>query len=202
VIDWGELAAGLRLLETPCVGRESARRLLSSFGSPQGTFEASGAAWREVVAANVAAELGRIDACIQPPSGKTLDWLTAAESRAVVTLGEPGQPQALLEAADPLLLLYAQGDAVLLRTDSVAIVGRRNRTRPARNSTTRKRSPVITCARRACASSRAWRSAPTARRTKARCRWMAEPWHWWGPAWTASTRNATWISPTASKPKA
>jgi DNA processing protein len=129
VIDRDELAAWLRLLETPGVGRESARRLLSSFGSPQGVFEASSAAWREVVAANVAAELGRIDSSIQPLLGKTLDWLTAAEGRAVVTLGDPGYPQALLETADPPLLLYAQGDPALLRADSLAIVGSRNPTR-------------------------------------------------------------------------
>jgi DNA processing protein len=46
VIDRDELTAWLRLLETPGVGRESARRLLAAFGSPEGVFRAPGAAQR------------------------------------------------------------------------------------------------------------------------------------------------------------
>ena len=36
----GDLAAWLRLLETPGVGRDSARKLLASFASPQAAIAA------------------------------------------------------------------------------------------------------------------------------------------------------------------
>ena len=47
-----ELAAWLRLLETPGIGRQRARRLLLAFGGPREIFEASPAAWREVLDEN------------------------------------------------------------------------------------------------------------------------------------------------------
>ena len=43
-----ELAAWLRLLETPGIGRQRARRLLLAFGGPREIFEASPAAWRTI----------------------------------------------------------------------------------------------------------------------------------------------------------
>jgi DNA processing protein len=39
--DRDDLAAWLRLLQTPGIGRESARKLLAAFGSPQAVFEAT-----------------------------------------------------------------------------------------------------------------------------------------------------------------
>src|SRR5689334_15029413 len=39
--DVDELAAWLRLLATPGIGRGAARQLLASFGTPHGVFEAS-----------------------------------------------------------------------------------------------------------------------------------------------------------------
>jgi DNA processing protein len=52
----------------------------------------------------------------------------AAEPRAVVTLGDPRYPPALLNAPDPPLVLYAQGRVDLLQADSIAIVGSRHPT--------------------------------------------------------------------------
>ena len=40
-LDDDELAAWLRLLQTPGIGRQRARRLLQAFGSPQGVFAAA-----------------------------------------------------------------------------------------------------------------------------------------------------------------
>ncbi|MDO9316041.1 MAG: DNA-processing protein DprA [Burkholderiaceae bacterium] len=129
-----ELAAWLRLLETPKLGRESARRLLSSFGSPQAAVDASVQARREVVGDAAATALAT------PPPGlgsmidATLAWLgdadsdTGASRRAVVTLGDPTYPAWLLDIADPPLLLYAQGMIELLTADAIAIVGSRNPT--------------------------------------------------------------------------
>ena len=132
VIDRAELAAWLRLLEAPSVGRDSARRLLAAFGSPGAVLAASTAARREVVGPGPASALERsagvdaIDALVDA----TLAWLHAApgESREVVTLDDPRYPARLLASADPPLLLYAQGRIELLTADSVAVVGSRNPT--------------------------------------------------------------------------
>ena len=115
MIDRDELAAWLQLLESPGVGRDGARRLLATHGSPQA-----------VVAAKVLAEpLASFPALLDA----TLAWLAADECRRVVTLGDPAYPNSLLETADPPLLLYAQGRIELLGADSIAIVGSRNATR-------------------------------------------------------------------------
>ena len=131
MIDRDELAAWLRLLETPRFGRESARKLLAAFGSPQRVMAASGAARHEVVGPAAAAALAA------PPDGfdtllaATIAWLVAEgdEPRCIVTLDDPRYPRHLLETADPPLLLYARGRVELLQAESIAVVGSRNPTR-------------------------------------------------------------------------
>jgi DNA processing protein len=59
----------------------------------------------------------------------TTAWLAAAPTtRQVVTLGDASYPAALLETADPPLLLYLQGRLSLLGDPSLAIVGSRHAT--------------------------------------------------------------------------
>jgi len=130
VIDPDELAAWVRLLETPAVGRESARKLLAAFGSPQAAIGASSAARSAVVGKEAAAALGSSSPELDALISATLAWASAPapESRDVVTLGDPRYPQSLLETVDPPLLLYAQGNCELLRHDSLAVVGSRNAT--------------------------------------------------------------------------
>jgi DNA processing protein len=130
VIDRDELAAWLRLIETPNLGRESARKLLSAFGSPQAIFDATANARREVVGPGAAESAATPPATLDTLLEATLAWLhaEATEARTAITLGDPDYPAALLETADPPLLLYAQGRVALLRTDSVAVVGSRNPT--------------------------------------------------------------------------
>jgi DNA processing protein len=130
VIDRDELGAWLRLLETPQLGRESARKLLAAFGSPQAVIEAPTRARREVVGATAAAALDTPSESAAALVGATLAWLAAdaAGPRAVITLGDPQYPRALLETADPPLLLYAQGRFELLQADAIAVVGSRNPT--------------------------------------------------------------------------
>lgn len=129
MIDADDLAAWLRLIETPRVGRESARRLLAAFGSPQAALAAAAAARREVIGA---APANRLSA---PPEGfeallaRTTDWLRADARREIVVLGDPRYPTRLLESPDPPLLLYVQGRVELLGAASVAIVGSRHATR-------------------------------------------------------------------------
>jgi DNA processing protein len=129
VIDPDELAAWLRLLETPGVGRESARKLLSAFGSPDAVFRASTSAQRTVAGSAVAQALGAGHDTLDELISTTLQWLSAApQSRTVITLGDPHYPAALLETADPPLLMYAQGRLAQLQAPSLAIVGSRNPT--------------------------------------------------------------------------
>ncbi len=102
-------------METPGVGRDGARRLLATYGSPQA-----------MLAANVlATPPDTLPALLEA----TLAWLAADERRQVLTLGDPEYPSSLLETADPPLLLYVQGRTELLGAESIAIVGSRNATR-------------------------------------------------------------------------
>ncbi len=130
MIDRDELDAWLRLTEAPGVGRESARRLLAAFGSPQAVREASDFSWRDAA--------GMVRPTVWPDGRPAIDdlvettwqWLqsAAAAPRHVVTLGDADYPQALLQTADPPLLLYAVGDAGFLNRPAVAVVGSRNPT--------------------------------------------------------------------------
>jgi len=86
MIERDELAAWLRLLGTPQLGRDGARRLLAAFGSPQAVFEASAGALREL-AGSLAAVL------TTPPS--TLDDLVEAIER----LADPQDEGAIVEGA-------------------------------------------------------------------------------------------------------
>ena len=97
MIDRDELAAWLRLVATPGVGRDAARRLLGEFGSPEGVLDASTAARRPLVGEAAAAALAT-----EPPDfaallAATLAWLDgrpadAAGGRDVLVLGDPRYP--------------------------------------------------------------------------------------------------------------
>jgi len=60
-MDEFELRAWLRVLLTPSIGNESARRLLNRFGSVQGIFESHQLQWTEVVSH------AQAEALLQPP---------------------------------------------------------------------------------------------------------------------------------------
>ncbi len=134
MIDRDELAAWLRLVGTPGVGRDAARRLLAEFGSPQRVLDASTAARRPLVGDAAAAALAA-----EPPEfaallAATLAWLDGrpadddGSGRDVLVLGDPRYPASLLETADPPTLLYVEGRIELLGADAIAIVGSRNPT--------------------------------------------------------------------------
>jgi DNA processing protein len=129
-MDREETAAWLRLLETPQVGRESARRLLATFGSPQAAIAASISARREVVSAEAAKALDAPADSLRLLIDTTWNWLQAGEAqpRRLLTLGDEAYPDALLQTADPPLLLYVQGDVALLNSCSIGVVGSRNPT--------------------------------------------------------------------------
>jgi DNA processing protein len=121
-----ELASWLRLLETPGVGRGSARRLLAAFGSPDAVFEAGPGRWQGVIGT------AQIEALSRPPAGldrlidRTRAWLAASAQRTLLCVGDPRFPASLLETADPPLLLYAEGQLERLTPPALAIVGSRN----------------------------------------------------------------------------
>jgi DNA processing protein len=124
-----ELAAWLRLLLAPGLGRDAARQLLARFGPPEAIWQHGPPDWQTVVGQPLA------DALEHPPEGfeATVDaharWLDAAPSRQVLTLGDPLYPARLLDMADPPLLLFVQGrpDA-LTQAARLAVVGSRNPT--------------------------------------------------------------------------
>jgi DNA processing protein len=129
VIDAAELGAWIRLLETPGAGRESARKLLAAFGSPQAALDASIAQRTPIVGAAAAHALASPTPDLEATVTRTVAWLEADPGRRdVVTLGDERYPPLLLETADPPLLLYAQGRTELLRAPSIAVVGSRNPT--------------------------------------------------------------------------
>jgi DNA processing protein len=125
-----ELAAWLRLLETPGVGLGAARRLLAAFGSPEAVFDAGTSARRALLGPQAATALETPPDRLPALLDATCRWLEepAEAPRHVITLGEPGYPAAWLETADPPLLVYAVGRLELLRAPAIAIVGSRNPT--------------------------------------------------------------------------
>lgn len=123
-----DLDAWLRLLRTPGVGRDTARRLLAAFGSAQGIFDAAPTARRTLVDAAQAGALSCPPDRHEEQVAATRQWLAADPARHVVALGDAQFPAALLETADPPLMLFAHGRLELLAAPSIAIVGSRNPT--------------------------------------------------------------------------
>lgn len=122
------LAEWLRLEQTPGVGPETARKLLTAFGLPENIFSASFSALQKVVSERIARAL------LAAPSDatlalidKTLEW-EQQSSNAVLTLADANYPQALLEIPDPPFMLYVKGRLDLLAKTSLAVVGSRNAT--------------------------------------------------------------------------
>jgi DNA processing protein len=130
MIDPDEFRAWLRLLETPGVGRDSARSLLAHFGSAEAAVAASVQSRKGVVAPGPAAALASLPPEFEARLAAARRWFDSAgeETRDAIVIGDPRYPQALLESADPPLLLYVRGRVELLSAASIAIVGSRNPT--------------------------------------------------------------------------
>lgn len=131
-----ELADWLRLTLTPGIGDVTARKLLSAFGLPGDVLTQSQTALRQVVSPAQAAALHAAPPRLAETIAQTSKWLAAedhggAATHRIVTLGDPGYPVALLEMADPPLMLYLIGPAAFDLTqlgNSIAMVGSRNPT--------------------------------------------------------------------------
>jgi DNA processing protein len=128
-IDPDELAAWLRLLDTPGIGRNAARRLLAAFGSAQAVCQAPLAARRRVVGEALARALDEPPPAWAARVERTQAWLADSPRHHVLTLGDPAYPPLLLATDDPPLLLYAIGDLARLQAPCIAVVGTRHPSR-------------------------------------------------------------------------
>lgn len=119
------LASWLTLTQVPGLGNEGLRRLLQAFGSPEAVLHASSASLSQYVKPAVARAIA-----IQPDDAMLSNvrtWLQDPLNR-ILTIADAEYPQALLNTADPPLLIYVKGRAELLNVPALAIVGSRNAT--------------------------------------------------------------------------
>ena len=123
-----EFAAWFRLLETPGIGRGTARRLLAACGSPQAVFATATAVLRKIAGPAAAQALASTPPAYAERLAAAQAWLSAGPERHTLTPGDAAFPPALLQTADPPLLLYVQGDPARLARPSVAVVGSRHPT--------------------------------------------------------------------------
>ncbi|MET0519684.1 MAG: DNA-processing protein DprA [Burkholderiaceae bacterium] len=126
--DRAELAAWLRLLETPGLGLETARVLLAQAGSPQEVFERHPSDWAPWLTPAQRQALASVPERLPALLARTWDWLQAGPDRQILLLGDADYPPALLHTADPPLLLYLLGRRELLGAAQLAIVGSRSPT--------------------------------------------------------------------------
>ncbi len=133
-MDSDEFAAWFRLLGTPGLGREGARRLLATFGDPARALGAGRDALHTVVGPALARAVGTPLAEVEERLRAAEAWRTGGAGRHVLTLGDPRYPPLLLQTADPPVLLYVQGQPKLLSAPALAIVGSRNPTAQGRDS--------------------------------------------------------------------
>lgn len=143
-MDRDELKAWLQLTLSPGIGNVTARKLLAAFGLPQAIFEQTTPALRQVVTATQTQALRTEPPALAELLDTTWAWLNESGAsgcpRQVLTLGDPGYPQALLDIDDPPLMLYVLGVASfnenqtaptpwpILSQRCLAIVGSRNPT--------------------------------------------------------------------------
>ncbi|MDQ7747054.1 DNA-processing protein DprA [Hydrogenophaga pseudoflava] len=128
-MEQNEWAAWLRLLLTPGVGRDTARRLLAAFGLPADIWKHGPSAWETVTNARIARALQSEPPGLAPALERLQAWLAGDSDRHLITLADPRYPPSLLQTADPPLLLHVQGrlDAVD-HPHKLAVVGSRNPT--------------------------------------------------------------------------
>ncbi|MEN3110996.1 DNA-processing protein DprA [Uliginosibacterium paludis] len=120
-----DLRDWLRLCLIPGIGPERQRALLASFGLPERIFSAGQFSIAQVIGQKLARLLLTHDNAAQVDAA--LAW-ASEPGNLILTLADPAYPRALLETADPPSLLYAKGNAALLETPALAMVGARSAT--------------------------------------------------------------------------
>lgn len=120
-----EAQAWLRFTLVTEVGSAGQRKLLATFGSPEEALAAGIGSLEPIIGRQQAEALKR-----GPDPERvaaTLRWLESNECR-LVTLADSDYPAALLQIADPPVVLYARGRSELLNHPALAVVGTRNPT--------------------------------------------------------------------------
>lgn len=113
-----DLAAWLRLLGAPGVGRTTARKLIQQHGGLQAAAAAQ--AFSDEARRALASSLA---------------WLEADPRRSTLMLGDADYPAALLHSPDPPLLLFLEGQREQLRRlPAMAVVGSRHPTPQGRDT--------------------------------------------------------------------
>jgi len=123
-----EFTAWFRLLETPGIGRDTARRLLAACGSPDAVLRTPLKTLRELAGTTAAEALQQEPPLHAERLAAARLWLQGGADRSVLTLGDPAYPPHLLQAADPPVLLYVQGSPAILSAPAIAVVGSRHPT--------------------------------------------------------------------------
>jgi DNA processing protein len=128
-----ELGAWLRLLQTPGIGPETARKLLAALGPPQTLWAQPPAAWAALAGQRVAQAMAHVPEGWAALHANTWAWLQERpDERAITVLGDADYPPALLQTADPPVLLHATGRIdrlhALQPAQALAMVGSRNPT--------------------------------------------------------------------------
>src|SRR6187402_2916841 len=98
MIERTELAAWLRLDQTPGIGHVTARRLLVAFGLPEAVFTQSAQALEQVVSTKQAEALSTIPETLPALLDASWAWLQAdLLQRRILTPGDGQYPASLLE---------------------------------------------------------------------------------------------------------
>jgi DNA processing protein len=113
----------LQLLHARGLGPATVRQLLSHFRSASEIIDAADAKLaaaglsQQLINALRGADQGRVEA--------DLEWQRSGSDRAIIPLDSAAYPALLKEIADPPIVLFARGDADVLQTPQLAVVGSR-----------------------------------------------------------------------------
>jgi DNA processing protein len=127
-MDTAEFDAWFRLLATPGVNRGLARRLVATCGTPEAVLATPQGTLRQLAGEAVAQALHSPADETEARLAAARAWLAGGADRHALAPGDPHYPTALLQTADPPLLLYLQGEPSVLQRPALAIVGSRSAT--------------------------------------------------------------------------
>lgn len=129
--DNNTLLPWLTLVHTKGLGPGLLRRLLEGFGSIDAILGASDSKLKQCgLPDKVVTSIRQVD---EAGIKADLDWMNEAQDRSIITRDAPQYPAQLKEIADPPLVLYVRGDADVLNTPQLAIVGSRKPSHSAEN---------------------------------------------------------------------
>ena len=128
MLDGPAFEAWFRLLETPGIGRERARRLLAACGSAEAVISATASTLRQLVGTEAATALAAPPPLVAQRLQTARAWLEGAPDRHWLTIEDAAYPPQLLQSPDPPLLLYVIGRMAILAAHSLAVVGSRRPT--------------------------------------------------------------------------